>query len=122
MQRLAVNSEYRGRKIGQKLIQALLNTAWSNGFDAMYLETSNPQIGALNLYEKMEFKHLRNLPFPWPILGFLSGLKLKAYVRQTNSLSKLRSNSVSGSLSNFMTPLVMSASNLRINSDIEIQE
>ena len=37
MHRLAVDLEFHGQKIGQKLVQALLNTAWSNGFDSMYL-------------------------------------------------------------------------------------
>ena len=117
MYRLAVSHEYRGQKIGQKLVQVLLNTAWTNGFDSMYLETTNAQIGAINLYEKMEFKHLHDVPFgpyPWPILEFLSGLKVKAYVGQTNSLSKLRSKSVSESLSNYVNPLAMSAANLRL--------
>merc|ERR1712241_1087135 len=68
MHRLAVDSEYRGQNIGQKLVQALLNSAWSNGYDSMYLETTSAQIGAIKLYEKMEFKYLHNVPFgpfPW---------------------------------------------------------
>ena len=121
MHRLAVDFEYRGQNIGQKLVQGLLNTAWSNGYDSMYLETTSAQIGAIKLYEKMEFKHLHNVPFgpfPWPILDFLSGLKVKAYVRQTNSLPKFGLED----LSNHVNPLAMSAANLRLISDIEVEE
>ena len=126
MHRLKVDSEFRRQKIGQKLVQALLNTAWSNGFYLMYLETSNAQIEALNLYEKLNFKFLHYVPsargsIPRKILGFLSGLKVKAYLRQTNSLSNLKTISVEDSLSNYVTPLAMSAANMRLNSDIEIQ-
>ena len=124
MHRLAVDSEFRRQKIGQKLVQALLNTAWSNGYDSMYLETTNAQTGALNLYEKMNFKYLHNVPsgpFPWSILDFLTGIKIRAYVRQTNSLSNLNTISIEDSLSNYVTPLAMSAANMRLNSDVEIQ-
>ena len=127
MHRLKVDSEFRRQKIGQKLVQALLNTAWSKGFYVMYLETSNANIEAINLYEKLNFKFLhyvtsaRGSSIPRNILYFLSGLKRKAYLRQTNSLSNLKTISVEDSLSNYVTPLAMSAANMRINSDIEIQ-
>ena len=118
---LAVDPEFHGQKIGQKLVQALLNTAWSNGFDSMYLETTNAQISAMNLYENMGFEYLRDCSlalFPTNILDFLSGLHNRAYVRQTNSLSKL---SVEDSPSNYVTPLAIAAASMRLNSDIEIQ-
>ena len=121
MHRLAVDPEFHGQKIGQKLVQALLNTAWSNGFDSMYLETTNAQISAMNLYENMGFEYLRDCSlalFPTNILDFLSGLHNRAYVRQTNSLSKL---SVEDSPSNYVTPLAIAAASMRLNSDIEIQ-
>ena len=105
MHRLAVDLEFHGQKIGQKLVQALLNTAWSNGFDSMYLETTNAQTSAINLYEKMDFKYLRDCSlalFPTNMLDFWSGLHNRAYVRQTNFLSNL---SVEDSLSKIRNPL-----------------
>ena len=58
MHRLAVDGEFRGLKIGRKLVQALIDTAKENGFDNLFLETSNAQINANKLYQKMNFKFL----------------------------------------------------------------
>ena len=91
MHRLRVKVEFRHRKIGQKLVQALLDTAKENGYDMMYCETSNAQIGALKLYEKMNFVYLHDVPFynPYPILNFLHGLTLKAFIRSTHENEKI---------------------------------
>ena len=121
MSRLAVDSKFRGQNIGQKLIQTLLDTANENGYDSMYLETSNAQIGAIKLYEKMNFRSLRDLPLPWPILDILSGLKIKAFVRETIAIPKSKNNPLANTLNNHINPLVMSAATLRLNTDIEIQ-
>ena len=121
MHRLRAKVEFRHRKIGQKLVQALMDTAKENGYDMMYCETSNPQIGALKLYEKMNFRPLHDVPFPWPILDFLSGLKVKTFVREINAIPISNTNSLSNTLSNHVNPLAMSAATLRLKTDIEIQ-
>ena len=97
MHRLAVDDKFRGLKIGRKLVQALIDTAKENGFDNLFLETSNAQINANKLYQKMDFKfilgadpELRNFQARQcaPSFGFLtiayyfSGLKAVCYIMQ----------------------------------------
>ena len=74
-------------KIGQRLIQALINVAQKNGFEEIYLETSAP-LGfhsvrdAVCLYEKMNFQHLRTFKFGWPssIFAFFTSLRSMSYI------------------------------------------
>ena len=85
MHRLAVDGEFRGLKIGRKLVQALIDTAKENGYDNLYLETSNAQINANQLYQKMDFKFLRFMglgPGPEWYFTYLSGLKVVSYTMQ----------------------------------------
>ena len=42
MNRLVVDTDFRGMKIGRKLVQALIDVAKENGYENMYLETSGP--------------------------------------------------------------------------------
>ena len=42
MNRLAVDSGFRGMKIGRKLVQSLIDVAKENGCENMYLVTSGP--------------------------------------------------------------------------------
>ena len=79
MHRLAVDGKFRGLKIGRKLVQALNDTAKENGYNNMYLETSNAQINANKLYQKMEFKFLHFKSLDYPIMDYLSGLKVVSY-------------------------------------------
>ena len=44
MNRLAVDNDFRGMKIGRKLVQALIDLAKENGYENMYLETSGMAI------------------------------------------------------------------------------
>ena len=85
MHRLAVDGEFRGLKIGRKLVQALIDTAKENGYDNLYLETSNAQINANQLYQKMNFEFLRFMglgPGPEWYFTYLSGIKVVCYTMQ----------------------------------------
>ena len=70
MHRLAVDGEFRNLSIGRKLVQALIDTAKENGYDVLYLETSNAQKNARRLYERMNFEFLRHGPLELPWLKF----------------------------------------------------
>ena len=85
MNRLAVDTDFRGMKIGQKLVQALIDMAKENGYENMYLETSGPiafRWDAICLYEKMGFEYLRSKNFGWPvnIFALLTNLKVVSYI------------------------------------------
>ena len=80
MHRLAVDGEFRKLSIGQKLVQALIDTAKENGYDVLYLETSNAQMNARRLYERMNFKFLHYMGLEWPGLDYVTGIKVCAYL------------------------------------------
>ena len=85
MNRLAVDSGFRGMKIGRKIVQSLIDVAKENGYGNMYLETSGPygtKWDALYLYEKMNFKYLRNMQFSWPgcIFGCFTSIRVVSYI------------------------------------------
>ena len=53
---VAVHSDYRGQKIGDKLVQALVNLCKENNINSMTLEVRVSNIVAQNLYKKYGFK------------------------------------------------------------------
>ena len=53
---VAVHSDYRGRKIGDKLVQALVKLCRENNIVAMTLEVRVSNLVAQNLYKKYGFK------------------------------------------------------------------
>jgi ribosomal-protein-alanine N-acetyltransferase len=53
---LAVDLPYRGRKIGERLLQALMEEATSRGADRATLEVREHNIPAQNLYRKYGFR------------------------------------------------------------------
>ena len=87
LSRLTVDMDYRRMKIGQRLIQSLIDLAQENGFEEIYLETSAPYgfhsvRDAVCLYEKMNFQHLRTFKFGWPssIFAWLTSLRVMSYI------------------------------------------
>ena len=87
MCRLCVDANHRGLRIGRKLVEALNNTAKNEGYTCMYLQTSNAQIDAQKMYEKMGFSLLRKIGFEGSVLvAFLvdnfSGLHARAYIQR----------------------------------------
>lgn len=53
---VAVHKEYRGKKIGDKLVQALVELCKDNNIESMTLEVRVSNIVAQNLYKKYGFK------------------------------------------------------------------
>ena len=83
MNRLAVDSDFRGMKIGQKLVQALIDFAKENDYENMYLETSGPsgaKWDAIHLYEKMNFKYVRSRKPNWRRSGWITCLEVVSYI------------------------------------------
>lgn len=84
MHRLSVDLHHRGKGIGRKLVQCLINTAKKNGYEMMYLETTNARFSAVKLYENMDFQYLRCVSFEDPIQKFtrlaIGGLKVVAFI------------------------------------------
>ena len=79
--------DFRGMKIGKKLLHALIDCARQNGYEEMYLETSAPygiKFDAMYLYEKMGFKYLRSFDFDWPYYCFAwcTSLKIMSYIHR----------------------------------------
>lgn len=59
---LAVQAEYRGRKIGQRLLRAMVEAMASRGAQRVYLEVEQANAGAVTLYERHGFKAIEVLP------------------------------------------------------------
>ena len=53
---VAVHNDYRGNKIGDKLVQALVNLCKENNINSMTLEVRVSNVVAQNLYKKYGFK------------------------------------------------------------------
>lgn len=53
---VAVHNDYRGQKIGDKLVQSLVNLCKENNINSMTLEVRVSNIVAQNLYKKYGFK------------------------------------------------------------------
>lgn len=56
MKRLYVKPNYRGKKLGEKLISKLLTQAKYSGYTEMVLDTIIPLKSAIYLYKKLGFK------------------------------------------------------------------
>ena len=84
MNRLAVNSSMRRMRIGEKLVNALLDEARRTGYQTMYLETSTPASSAIRLYERMNFQFLQRCKFYIPYLDIVTGIHIVAYSRSLN--------------------------------------
>ena len=79
MHRLAADSKARGLGVGMKLVKALFETAKENGFKKLYLETSSPQLAAINIYDRMNFSVREDKKFGVFLYDLLSGLNIVAF-------------------------------------------
>ena len=84
LNRLSVHQDFRGLKIGEKLVTRLIEIAKYNEYNTMYLDTSEPQIAGRRLYEKLGFEHLRFMPMMvYGIeIGVICGLKDVAFIKR----------------------------------------
>lgn len=55
---VAVDESYRGRGIGSKLIQAVLNSAADRGVREIFLEVRSSNVGAQDLYKSFGFSEV----------------------------------------------------------------
>ena len=58
LQKMYLLPDFRGKRLGQTLMQKLLNTAAAMGYRGCYLETFDAMQAAMQLYEKFGFEHL----------------------------------------------------------------
>lgn len=52
---MAVSEKFQGKKIGRKLIEALIDRAAAKGATSIYLETNDSLTPAVNLYRSVGF-------------------------------------------------------------------
>lgn len=57
MKRLYVSDRFKGRGVGLRLANALINAARSDGFRLMRLDTANLLTEAISMYRKLGFRH-----------------------------------------------------------------
>ena len=84
MNRTSVDKDFRGLKIGQKLVNELLNYAKSEGYQKMYLTTGNAMTAPIKLYEKLGFKFVENLELPFDnyLIDVITGIYRVAYIKE----------------------------------------
>lgn len=84
MNRTSVDKDFRGLKIGQKLVNELLHYAKSEGYRKMYLTTGNPMTAPIKLYEKMGFRFVENLGMPFDnyLIDIITGIYQVAYIKE----------------------------------------
>ncbi len=56
MKRLYVRPQWRGRKLGEQLVSAIVERAAQAGYEEMVLDTIKPLEGAIHLYRKAGFQ------------------------------------------------------------------
>ena len=84
MYRASVDEDFRGLKIGEKLVNELLNYAKSEGYQKMYLITGCAQVPAIKLYQKLGFQFVENLKLPFNnyLIDIITGIYLVAYSKE----------------------------------------
>ena len=79
MNRLSVDSNFRGLKLGESLVKGLIEEAKKNGYKSMYLETSDVQVAAWKLYERLGFGLVRSYAPDEHFFYKFSGMKILCY-------------------------------------------
>jgi GNAT superfamily N-acetyltransferase len=77
MKRLYVAERFKGRGIGRRLAEALIDAARMDGFELMRLDTGNLLTEAITLYRKLGFKDCTpHLEYPQKLLPYLVFMEL----------------------------------------------
>ena len=77
MKRLYVSGSFQGRGIGGRLADALINTARSDGFPLMRLDTGNLLTEAIDMYHKRGFRDCApHRYYPQELLPYLVFMEL----------------------------------------------
>ena len=79
MHSLSVDQKFRRSGVGRKMVQALIDIGRENGYKIMYLETTSAQLGAIELYSRMDFSLKEEKKFGNFLYDALSGLNLVAF-------------------------------------------
>ena len=82
MSRLSVDPAFRGLGIGKRLVQALLDAAKENRYETVLAITTSPQLGAIKLYEKLNFKCLGKTHFDSLFFNYVSGLRIVIFSQE----------------------------------------
>ncbi|XP_018424007.1 PREDICTED: N-acetyltransferase 8-like [Nanorana parkeri] len=73
VKRLSVSRNHRGEGIGKALCRTVIDFAQKRGCEAVVLTTTEPQINACKMYEKMGFRHMQTFippAFKYKLLDF----------------------------------------------------
>jgi ribosomal protein S18 acetylase RimI-like enzyme len=77
MKRLYVSERFKGRGIGRRLAEALIDAARADGFKLMRLDTGNLLTEAIALYRKLGFRDCEpHLEYPEKLLPYLVFMEL----------------------------------------------
>jgi ribosomal protein S18 acetylase RimI-like enzyme len=77
MKRLFVTDRFKGRGIGRRLAEALINAARSDGFRLMRLDTGNLLTEAIDMYRKLGFRECAPYcDYPEKLLPYLLFMEL----------------------------------------------
>ncbi|OUM65210.1 hypothetical protein PIROE2DRAFT_41906, partial [Piromyces sp. E2] len=81
---LAVDKEYRKRKIGSTLVKMVVNKMKEQNADEVVLETEKTNTGALGLYEYLGF--IRDKRLPRYYLNGVDAFRLKLFLKDPPNL------------------------------------
>jgi ribosomal protein S18 acetylase RimI-like enzyme len=77
MKRFYVSERFKGRGIGRRLAEALIDAARTDGFELMRLDTGNLLTEAITLYRKLGFQDCApHLEYPEKLLPYLVFMEL----------------------------------------------
>ena len=87
MNRTSVDKDFRGLKIGEKLVKELLKVAKSEGYTKMYLTTGNAMKAPIKLYEKLGFQFMGSLGLPFDnvfvaLMDLITGIYRVSYLKE----------------------------------------
>ena len=62
IERMCVKTKFRGKKLGDLLIEEGIKISQGNGFSKLYLDTAHFMSSAISLYKKFGFKEITSYP------------------------------------------------------------
>ena len=62
IKRMYIKPEFRGKKLGNLMIEKVISVSKENGFSKLYLDTALFMSSAVSLYKKFVFKEIDSYP------------------------------------------------------------